>query len=92
MRPVHLGLAADEFIVEFIVHFGQVPAGFTSVERPRVYVDVLPEHVAFLPHGMMFANRVDVGGRILGTQEWVIGGDSTATTIFNPRRLPQSGW
>ena len=96
LRPVHLGLAADEFIVEFIVHFGQVPAGFTSVERPRVYVDVLPAHMAHLPNGMMFANRVDVGGRIIDTDEWVIGGASTATTIFNPnnqpRRIPQSGW
>ena len=96
LRPVHLGLAADEFIVEFIVHFGQVPAGFTSVERPRVYVDVLPAHIAHLPNGMMFANRVDAGGRVIGTDEWIIGGDSTATTVFNPNRppnrIPQSGF
>ena len=96
LRPVHLGLAADEYVVEFIVHFGQVPAGFSSVERPRVYVDVLPAHMAHLPNGMMFANRVDVGGRIIGTTEWVIGNSTTATTIFNPnpppRRIPQSGW
>ena len=31
---------------------------------------------------------------IPGTDEWVIGNSTTATTIFNPRRrtLPQSGW
>jgi len=92
LRPVHLGLAANEYITEIILLFGQVPAGFTSVERPRIYVDVLPESHTFLPNGMMFANKVDAGGRIPGTNEWVIGNSTTATTIFNPRRIPQSGW
>jgi len=92
LRPVHLGLGANEYITEIILLFGQVPAGFTSVERPRIYVDVLPESHTFLPNGMMFANKVDAGGRIPGTNEWVIGNSTTATTIFNPRRIPQSGW
>jgi len=92
LRPVHLGLAADEYITEIIVFFGQVSAGFTSVERPRIFVDVLSDRQGFLPDGMMFANKVDVGGRVPGTQEWVIGNSTTATTIFNPRRMPRSGW
>jgi hypothetical protein len=94
LRPVHLGLGAGEYVTEITLFFGQVPAGFTSVERPRIYVDVLSEHQAFLPDGMMFANKVDVGGRVVGTSEWVIGNSTTATTIFNPRRptLPRSGW
>jgi len=92
LRPVHLGLAADEFITEIIVFFGQVPAGFSSVERPRIFVDVLSDRQTLLPDGMMFANKVDVGGRIPGTDEWVIGNSTVATTIFNPRRIPQSGW
>jgi len=96
LRPVHLGLGANEFIVDITLFFGQVPAGFSSVERPRIYVDVLPQGHTFLPDGMMFANKVDVGGRIPGTEEWVISNDTTATTIFNPNRpperFPQSGW
>jgi len=93
LRPVHLGLAADEYIVDITLFFGQVPAGFASVERPRLFVDVLSESQTLLPNGMMFANMVDVGGRIPGTDEWVIGNATTATTIFAPgRRIPQSGW
>jgi len=49
LRPVHLGLAADEYLTEFTVHFGQVPAGFTAVERPRIYMDVLSESQTLLP-------------------------------------------
>jgi hypothetical protein len=93
MRPVHLGLAADEYIVEFTVSFGQVPAGFTAVERPRLHVDVLSERQALLPDGMMFAMKVDVGGQVPGSTEWVIGNDTWATTLFSPRRpLPRSGF
>jgi hypothetical protein len=93
LRPVHLGLAADEYITQFTVHFGQVPAGFTSIERPRIYMDVLSPNQATLPNGMMFANRVDIGGRVVGSTEWVIGNSTVASTIFAPnQRIPQSGW
>ena len=94
LRPVHLGLGANEYIVDITLFFGQVPAGFTSVERPRIYVDVLNANQAFLPDGMMFANKVDAGGRIPGTDEWVIGNATQAGTVFNPtrQRIPQSGW
>jgi hypothetical protein len=92
LRPVHLGLAADEYLVEITISFGQVPAGFTAVERPRLHVDVLSEQQSFLPDGMMFAMKVDIGGRVPGSDEWVIGNDTWATTIFNPRRLPRSGF
>ena len=33
LRPVHLGLAADEYVIDVTLFFGQVPAGFSSVER-----------------------------------------------------------
>ena len=92
LKPVHLGLANDEFLTEFTVYFGQVPAGFTAVDKPRVFVDVLPEAHTLLPNGMMFANKVDIGGRVVGSDEWVIGNSTTATTIFSNRRIPQSGW
>ena len=92
LRPVHLGLGTDEFVTEFTLHFGQVPAGFTSVDRPRIFVDVLPEAHTFLPDGMMFANKVDVGGRAVGSREWIIGNATQGTTLFQPRKMPRSGW
>ena len=92
LRPVHLGLANDEYLTELTIFFGQVPAGFTAVERPRLHVDVLSEQHAFLPNGMMFAFMADIGGRVPGSDEWVIGNDTWATTIFNPRTLPRSGF
>ena len=92
LGPVHLRLGADEYIVEFTLFFGQVPAGFMSVERPRIYVNVLSANQTLLPDGLLFANKVDVGGRVVGSNEWVIGNSTTATRIFNPSRIPQSGW
>ena len=93
LRPVHLGLANDEYLIEITVFFGQVPAGFTAVEIPRLHVDVLSERQAFLPNGMMFALKADIGGRVPGSDEWVIGNDTWATTLFSPSRpLPRSGF
>jgi len=92
MRPVHLGLASNEFVVEFIVLFGQVPAGFMAVEKPRVFVDVLPRTHTILPNGMMFANRVDTGGRVPGSDEWVVGNSTAASTIFGTATMPRSGF
>lgn len=63
--------------------------------NPTVELSALSQtEQAFLPDGMMFANKVDIGGRIVGTEEWVIGNSTVASTIFNPtpRRIPQSGW
>jgi hypothetical protein len=92
LKPVHLGLTSDEFLTEFTLYFGQVPAGFTTVNQPRIYVDVLPTTQVLLPNGMQFANKVDVGGRVAGSNEWVIGNSTTATTIFSNRKIPQSGF
>jgi len=95
MLPVSLGLAANEYLTEFTVLFGQVPAGFMAVEAPRVFVDVIPSSHTFLPNGMMFANRVDVGGRVPGSDEWVIGGSTSSSIVANlgtPPVLPRSGW
>jgi len=93
LAPVHLGLAANEFIVDFILHFGQVNAGFMSVENPRIFVNVLPQTAVTLPPNMMFALLLDVGGRVVGTDEWVLGNNTTAATLWgNNQRIPQSGW
>jgi len=90
LRPDHLGLASDEFLIDFSVHFGQVPANFSEVERPQIFFESLRD----LPNGMYFANRVDIGGRTGG--EWVIGSSSAGTRVFNPQRtpnrIPQSGF
>ena len=59
--------------MEITLYFGQVQASFMEVENPRIYVDVLSESQALLPDGMMFASKVDVGGRVVGTDEYVIG-------------------
>jgi len=40
----------------------------------------------------MFALLVDVGGRVVGTDEWVLGNNTTAATLWNNERIPQSGW
>jgi len=93
LNPAALGLASNEFLVDFTVHFGQVPAGFREVEAPKVIGQVLNTNQANLPNGMIFANRVDVGGRTGG--EWVIGNSTWTTTIFRPTtpgRIPQSGF
>jgi hypothetical protein len=80
-------------LIELTVFFGQVPAGFTAVETPRFHVDVLSERQAFLPNGMMFALKADIGGRVPGSDEWVVGNDTWATTLFSPSRpLPRSGF
>ena len=91
LGPAHLGLAHGEYLVEFSVIFGQVPAGFMSVESPRLIANVLSHQQANLPNGMIFVNRIDVGGR--HGEEWVISNDTWGTTLFVPTgRLPQSGW
>jgi len=95
LKPAHLGLASDEWLIEFSLHFGQVPAGFTMVETAKVFVDVLPRGMANLPNGMMFVNKVDAGGKIPGSNEWAINNATSASTVYNPNtsnRIPQSGW
>ena len=91
LGPAHLGLAQGEILTEFSVHFGQVPAGFTMVENAQVIVNVIPRSQTILPNGMIFANRVDVGG--MHGIEWVIGNSTAGTTIFGGNeRIPQTGW
>jgi hypothetical protein len=81
-----------DFMTERNSDVGDVSFALQHIERPRLHVDVLSERQAFLPDGMMFAMKVDIGGRVPGSDEWVVGNDTWATTIFNPRRLPRSGF
>jgi len=92
LAPVHLGLGANEFIVDFILYFGQVNAGFMAVENPRIFANVLPRAATILPPNMTFALLLDVGGRVIGTSEWVVGNNTSAAVLFSNERLPQSGF
>ncbi|MCL1996852.1 MAG: SpaA isopeptide-forming pilin-related protein [Defluviitaleaceae bacterium] len=95
LRPAMLGLASDEFLIEFTVHFGQVPAGFAMVENAQIFATILPTSIVRLPANMEFAHLVDVGGRIVGTDEWALNNHPTGTIIPGNQptgRIPQSGW
>jgi len=82
-----LGLGSDEYITSFTLVFGNVRAGFTSVEQPQVFMTVLGN----LPNGYEFANRVDIGGTYGG--EWIISDSRWTTQVYNPNapRLPRTG-
>ncbi len=83
-----LGLKSDEFVTTFTLYFGNVKAGFASVEAPQIYVNVLKN----LPNGYQFANKCDVGGKS-GT-EWVVGNSTWKTTIYRGTsdKLPKTGY
>ena len=83
-----LGLYSDEYVTTFTVIFGNVKAGFASVEEPKVFVTVLKN----LPGGYQFANKADIGGKY--GSEWVIGNSTWLTTIYRATggRLPKTGY
>ncbi len=56
--PVALGLASNEYVTEFMLVFGVVPANFRQVEAPKVDCKVLPT----VKGGSQFTNNADVGG------------------------------
>jgi hypothetical protein len=92
LAPVHLGLGANKYIVDFILHFGQVNAGFKSVENPKILGNVLPRTAVTLQPNMMFAMLVDVGDCVAGSDEWVMGNNTTAATVHSNVKIPQSGF
>ncbi|GHU37876.1 hypothetical protein FACS1894105_10770 [Clostridia bacterium] len=81
-----LGLRSDEYVVSFTMIFGTVKEGFAIVEKPQVYVKVLLN----LPNGLQFANKADVGGKYSG--EWIVGNSVWTTGVFNPTKLPKTGF
>ena len=87
--PAALGLAANEFVTEFMVVFGRVPAGFKQVEAPYITCDVLKT----LPHEYRFSNKCDVGG--LWGSQWIQANDRWVTVVYNkttPSKLPRTGY
>lgn len=82
-----LGLASNEYITEFIVSFGVVPANFRQVEAPQVYATVY----AWLIGGSQFVNQADVGGVCNG--QWIMATSRWVTNVYRPSEpLPRTGY
>ena len=87
--PAALGLARNEYITEFMFVFGPVPAGFTQLQTPYVYCDVLPG----LSHEYRFTNKTDVGG--IWRSQWIMANDRWVTIVYNKNTaptLPRTGY
>ena len=85
--PAALGLAANEYVIEFMVSFGVVPANFRQVEAPTVYCNV----VSWLTGGTQFTNQADVGGVHNG--QWIMAATRWVTRVYKPADpLPRTGY
>lgn len=87
--PAALGLASNEYITEFMFVFGNVPAGFTQLQTPYVYCDVLTG----LSHEYRFTNKTDVGG--MWNSQWIMANDRWVTIVYNKNTtptLPRTGY
>ena len=82
-----LGLASNEYVTEFMVSFGVVPANFRQVEAPQVYATVY----AWLTGGSQFVNQADVGGVYNG--QWIMATSRWVTKVYKPTDpLPRTGY
>ncbi|MDB7954137.1 SpaA isopeptide-forming pilin-related protein [Flavonifractor plautii] len=82
-----LGLASNEYVTEFMVSFGVVPANFRQVEAPQVYATVY----AWLTGGSQFVNQADVGGVYNG--QWIMATSRWVTGVYKPSEpLPRTGY
>ena len=82
-----LGLASNEYITEFMVSFGVVPANFRQVEAPQVYATVY----AWLIGGSQFVNQADVGG--VCNSQWIMATSRWVTNVYRPSEpLPRTGY
>ena len=85
--PTALGLAANEYITEFMVVFGVVPSNFRQVEAPRVYCTVN----SWLAGGTQFTNQADVGG--IYNEQWIMATSRWVTKVYKPSApLPKTGY
>ena len=86
--PAALGLASNEYVTEFMVTFGVVPANFRQVESPKVYCNV----VSWLTGGTQFVNQADVGGVYNG--QWIMAATRWVTRVYKPSTttLPRTGY
>ena len=82
-----LGLAANEYVTEFMAAFGIVPANFRQVEAPRVDCKAL----AKLTGGTQFVNQADAGGVYNG--QWIMATSRWVTRVYAPGKpLPRTGY
>lgn len=85
--PAALGLAANEYVTEFMAAFGIVPANFRQVEAPRVDCKAL----AKLTGGTQFVNTSDAGGVYNG--QWIMATSRWVTRVYAPGKpLPRTGY
>lgn len=85
--PAALGLASNEYVTQFMVSFGVVPANFRQVEAPRVYCDV----VSWVTGGTQFTNQADAGGVYDG--QWIMATSRWVTKVYKPSNpLPRTGY
>ena len=85
--PVALGLASNEYVTEFMLVFGVVPANFRQVEAPKVDCKVL----STVKGGSSFTNAADVGGVYNG--QWIQAVTRWTTKVYGkPPKLPTTGY
>ena len=85
--PAALGLAANEYVTEFMASFGIVPANFRQVEPPRVDCKALSK----LTGGTQFVNTSDAGGVYNG--QWIMATSRWVTRVYAPSKpLPRTGY
>ena len=85
--PAALGLAANEYVTEFMAAFGIVPTNFRQVEAPRVDCKAL----AKLTGGTQFVNTSDAGGVYNG--QWIMATSRWVTRVYAPSKpLPRTGY
>ena len=87
VSPAALGLAANEYVTEFMAAFGSVPSNFRQVEAPRVDCKAL----AKLTGGTQFVNQADAGGVYNG--QWIMATSRWVTRVYAPSKpLPRTGY
>ena len=87
--PTALGLASNEYVTEFMLVFGVVPANFRQVEAPKVDCKVLPT----VKGGSQFTNTADVGGVYNG--QWIQAVTRWTTKVYGKPivpTLPKTGY
>ncbi len=85
--PTALGLASNEYVTEFMMVFGVVPANFRQVEAPKVDCKVLTT----VKGGSSFTNAADVGGVYNG--QWIQAVTRWTTKVYGkPPKLPTTGY
>jgi hypothetical protein len=87
--PVALGLASNEYVTEFMLVFGVVPANFRQVEAPKVDCKVL----STVKGGSSFTNNADVGGVYNG--QWIQAVTRWTTKVYGKPvvpSLPKTGY